>query len=119
MENQYKQRIDIHRIYKLSITLTVSYKQYPIDSFSKKIFFRCLRRLSPICTGVLETGTMANSEDPDAYCCILSFATLKRAFIVRNATQFRNAESTKWAITYLFYQYVWENPSLNGVRSMP
>ena len=64
-------------------------------------------------------GTMTNSEGPDAYCCMLSFAKMKRAFSVRNATQCRNGESTKWAITYLFYQYVWENLSLNDVRSMP
>ena len=44
-------------------------------------------------------GTMANSEDPDAYCCILSFAKMKSAFRDRNEMQFRNAESTKWAVT--------------------
>ena len=57
-------------------------------------------------------GALANSEDPDkGLHCLLRLEQLSGTEIHHNLeTSLATSLNTKWAIPYLLYEYVWENP---------
>ena len=79
--------------------------------------------IKPFHSGYLQSVTFANSEDPDEmllYCRISSVSTvfvkINTIFMNKYASLFRiflpvTPQNTNWAIPYLFFQHVWENPS--------
>ena len=90
---------------------------------------------NPLYTGNPQTCTLANSEDPDekfhqGLHCLLGLK--KKSFMERSTSYFRKFYlqkcricclehssvswclfgHTQWALQYIMYQYVWENPSV-------